>query len=163
MENTWWFYKNVISCEYYNTVKRVGIYRHKSLGTYVKRERQSNGLTKKQEESHYRNRKVERPSKEILSKEIINFSFVSLGKKYGVCDKCIVKWCKYYGLPYRKKDIKNIYNSSSILPHTTITQNNGQGFGKWLEFRKSGDKHRGVALSKIKTSDPKGCHLYWIG
>jgi len=28
----------------------------------------------------------------------------------GVSDNAVRKWCKYYGLPYRKKDIKEIYN-----------------------------------------------------
>lgn len=51
-------------------------------------------------------RKVERPSKETLEKEIKIFSFVELGKKYGVIDNTIRKWCKYYNLPYRKKDMR---------------------------------------------------------
>lgn len=43
-------------------------------------------------------RKVERPSKEQLQKQISENSFVSLGKKYGVSDNAIRKWCKFYGL-----------------------------------------------------------------
>jgi len=32
-------------------------------------------------------------------------SFVNIGKLYGVSDNAVRKWCKYYGLPYRKRDI----------------------------------------------------------
>lgn len=51
------------------------------------------------------NRKVERPNREQLKKEIRVKSFTQLGKKYNVSDKAIVKWCKQYQLPFRKKDI----------------------------------------------------------
>jgi len=44
------------------------------------------------------NRKVDRPSKEILEKEIKENTMVSLGKKYGVSDNSIRKWCKNYGI-----------------------------------------------------------------
>lgn len=51
-------------------------------------------------------RKVkDRPSKEQLKEEIRNNSFLQLGKKYGVTDNAVRKWCKAYNLPYRKKDI----------------------------------------------------------
>lgn len=49
---------------------------------------------------------VERPSRDILKLEIRTQSFVSLGKKYGVSDKAISKWCIFYHLPPRKTDIK---------------------------------------------------------
>ena len=49
-----------------------------------------------------------RPSKEELLTLIkSNKSFVSIGKSYGVSDNAVRKWCKYYKLPYRKKDINN--------------------------------------------------------
>ena len=51
-------------------------------------------------------RKVERPSKEELNELIRSKPFTTIAKDYGVSDKAIVKWCKYYGLPYRKKDIE---------------------------------------------------------
>jgi len=43
-------------------------------------------------------RKVERPSKEILEKELEENSFVALGKKYSVSDNAIRKWCKLYNI-----------------------------------------------------------------
>jgi len=46
-------------------------------------------------------RKVERPSKDILQEEIKNNSFLALGRKYGVSDNSIRKWCKWYGIPIK--------------------------------------------------------------
>jgi len=43
-------------------------------------------------------RKVDRPSKEQLIQEIESFSWVALGKKYGVSDNAVKKWAKSYGL-----------------------------------------------------------------
>lgn len=57
---------------------------------------------------HETRRKVERPSKEVLKDLIKNNSMVKLGKMFGVSDSAIRKWCKYYGLPHRKKDIKEL-------------------------------------------------------
>lgn len=51
-------------------------------------------------------RKQERPNREILKTLIRNQSFVDIGKQYNVTDNTIRKWCKYYNLPYRKKDIE---------------------------------------------------------
>jgi Zn finger protein HypA/HybF involved in hydrogenase expression len=48
--------------------------------------------------SHVNNRKVDRPSKEILEKEILYNSMVSIGKKYGVSDNAIRKWCQSYNI-----------------------------------------------------------------
>ena len=50
-------------------------------------------------------RKVERPSNEELESLIKTNTFASIGRMYGVADNTIRKWCKSYGLPYRKKDI----------------------------------------------------------
>lgn len=56
-----------------------------------------------------KSRKVkDRPSKEELLKLIKTKSFLEIGRIYGVSDNAIRKWCKLYGLPYRRKDIKNI-------------------------------------------------------
>lgn len=46
----------------------------------------------------FKTRKVERPLKEVLEQEIKEHSFLYLGKKYGVSDKAVRKWCKYYGI-----------------------------------------------------------------
>jgi len=52
-------------------------------------------------------RKVERPSKEELSQLLQKSNFSAIGRTYGVSDNAVRKWCKYYDLPYRKKDIEN--------------------------------------------------------
>lgn len=55
---------------------------------------------------HASQRKVERPSREVLKDEIRNVPFLQLGNKYGVSNKAIVKWCIAYNLPHKKQDIK---------------------------------------------------------
>ena len=52
--------------------------------------------------------KPKRPSKEILLEEIKNYSFVELGKKYGVNEASVRKWCRKYNLPFRRRDIKKL-------------------------------------------------------
>lgn len=49
-----------------------------------------------------KNRKVERPNKEILQKEVLEQPFTKLGEKYGVSDNAVRKWCKSYDItiPY---------------------------------------------------------------
>jgi len=39
-------------------------------------------------------RKVERPSREQLEKDLSEMSFLKVGKKYGVSDNSIRKWLK---------------------------------------------------------------------
>ncbi len=46
----------------------------------------------------YKLRKVVRPSKEILEVEIHNNTMVALGKKYGVSDNAVRRWCKSYNI-----------------------------------------------------------------
>jgi len=55
-------------------------------------------------------RKVERPNKETLYDLIKNNSFTNIAKMYGVTDNAIRKWCKKYGLPYKKRELKNNEN-----------------------------------------------------
>lgn len=68
--------------------------------------RGEDGLSDKQRKANIAQRKVERPTKEVLNELIKCKSFTAIGKEFGVSDKAIVKWCKRYGLPYRKKDIQ---------------------------------------------------------
>lgn len=51
-------------------------------------------------------RKVQRPDKETLIKELKESNFTQVGKKYGVSDNAIRKWCKSYGLSTKSKDYK---------------------------------------------------------
>lgn len=53
-----------------------------------------------------KNKSKVKPQKEILQEQIKSYSFVELGRQYGVTDNAVRKWCKSYGLPFRKRDIK---------------------------------------------------------
>lgn len=57
--------------------------------------------------AHKAQQRCERPNRAILKQEIRDISFVQLGKKYGVSDKAISKWCVAYNLPSKKKDINS--------------------------------------------------------
>lgn len=49
-------------------------------------------------------------SREELKQRIRNESFVAIGKDFQVTDNAIRKWCIKYGLPAKRKDIKQISN-----------------------------------------------------
>lgn len=42
-----------------------------------------------------------KPSKEVLQQQVKQHSMLSLGRKYGVSDNAIRKWCKQYGIDYK--------------------------------------------------------------
>ena len=46
-------------------------------------------------------RHVNRPSKDILIEDIKSMPMVAIGKKYGVSDNAIRRWCKYYNIDYK--------------------------------------------------------------
>lgn len=52
-------------------------------------------------------RKVERPDAVTLAREIVETNFCAVGRKYGVSDNAIRKWCKSYGLPTTKNELKD--------------------------------------------------------
>ena len=52
-------------------------------------------------------RKVERPDAVTLAREIVETNFCAVGRKYGVSDTAIRKWCKSYGLPTTKTELKD--------------------------------------------------------
>lgn len=53
-------------------------------------------------------RKTKRPNKEALLELIKTKPFVHIAKMYDVTDNAVRKWCQYYELPYKLKDIKKI-------------------------------------------------------
>lgn len=57
-------------------------------------------------ECYSKNRASNIPPKEELEPLIYKYSFVQIGKMYGVSDNGVRKWCKKYNLPYRKSDLK---------------------------------------------------------
>ena len=56
--------------------------------------------------SKKRRKVIDRPSKEQLYQELKDYNFVIVGKKYGVTDNAIRKWCRDYGLSTKAKDYK---------------------------------------------------------
>lgn len=56
--------------------------------------------------SYKAQRKAKRPTREELKLLIRENSFLSVGKKYGISDNTIRKWCKSYTLPIKKAEIK---------------------------------------------------------
>ncbi len=46
------------------------------------------------------------PSKEELLNLILNNSFLQIGKMYNLSDNAIRKWCRKYGLPFKREEIK---------------------------------------------------------
>ena len=49
---------------------------------------------------------VDRPDKNTLAQEILESSFCAVGRKYGVSDNAIRKWCISYGMPTKKEELK---------------------------------------------------------
>lgn len=56
--------------------------------------------------AHEIQRVCERPSREELKRKVYTRPFLQIGKEYNVSDSAIRKWCTYYSIPYKKKDIK---------------------------------------------------------
>lgn len=54
-----------------------------------------------------KSRKANRPDSITLAQEIVETSFCAVGKKYGVTDNAIRKWCKSYGIPSTKDELKD--------------------------------------------------------
>lgn len=89
--------------------KKVGILKApKKTIPYIRKERGEDGLTDKQRLNAFKQRKVERPTKEELWEMVKNKPFLAIANYYGVSDSAVKKWCKQYELPYRKKDIDSL-------------------------------------------------------
>ena len=56
----------------------------------------------------------DRPSKEELFELIKNNPFTKIGEMYGVKDNTIRKWCKNYGLPSTKKELRGLNNAGLV-------------------------------------------------
>jgi very-short-patch-repair endonuclease len=84
--------------------EKVGVL--KAPKTREKVVRGEDGLSDKERLRAFNQRRVERPSKEELGRLLQESNFTAIGKTYGVSDNAIRRWCKTYGLPYRRKDMK---------------------------------------------------------
>lgn len=52
-------------------------------------------------------RVVERPDAITLALEVLENGYAAVGRKYGVTDNAIRKWCKAYNIPTNKKEMLN--------------------------------------------------------
>lgn len=68
-----------------------------------------NGAVRCRSCANVKNQVCSRPSREELKELIRNESFTAIGKKYGVSDNAIRKWCDAYYLP-RTKSLINKYS-----------------------------------------------------
>lgn len=92
--------------------ERVGILKYPKF-EYKKKERNSEGYTEAQLKMFLKNRKVKnRPSKEELFDMLKTSSFKEVGRKYGVSDNTVKKWCKGYCLPSKRKEYDEIINKT---------------------------------------------------
>lgn len=57
------------------------------------------------QECDTKRRRKNLPTKYLLKNMIRNMSFAEIGRKYNVNGNAVVKWCRHYGLPWRKVDI----------------------------------------------------------
>ena len=83
--------------------------------------------------SHLEQRKTNRPSAIELAGLVQKLGFSEVGKMFGVSDKAIVKWCKSYNIPHKRKELSSWYNkqigicdipqeSNNIKPKRRIAQ-----------------------------------------
>lgn len=56
--------------------------------------------------AHLHQQVVGRPSAQQLAEEIVSSSFCAVGRKYGVSDNAIRKWCIAYNLPTKKQELR---------------------------------------------------------
>lgn len=68
----------------------------------------SNGVTRCLSCARIHSRKVERPTSDELFNLLssLNGNFVQAGKKYGVTDNTVRKWCNSYGIPSKSSQYK---------------------------------------------------------
>lgn len=91
---------------YYSDLERICATCQKAFASQL-----SNAKYCSPECSQLAQRKCKRPTRDELESLITNSTFVSIAKKYGVSDNTVSKWCRYYGLPYRRRDIARQYHT----------------------------------------------------
>lgn len=77
--------------------------KNKKLNKIKKNKRGDDNLTDAMRNAYIKQRKVDRPTKNVLISDIKENGYSKTGLKYGVTDNAIRKWVKYYGI-----DPKNI-------------------------------------------------------
>ena len=103
-------------------------------------------------------RKVERPSKEALLKELQESqgAFTSIGKKYGVTDNTIRRWCASYGLPTHTSDYKIVKEKKGRnLPSVRVQQIDKKTGEVIREFESLSQAQKETGIEHItQASDP---------
>ena len=56
-----------------------------------------------------------KPNAMLLLKMVSELPMVQIGKKYGVTDSAVRKWCDYYGIPKNKKDAIQYIKDNNIV------------------------------------------------
>ena len=94
--------------------------REQSSFIKIKIEQQKN-ITANSCYKHSENKKPsKKPALDILAKEIYNSSFTAVGRKYGVTDNAVKKWCKSYGIPYKIKDFRQWYEEQNNIKKEVV-------------------------------------------
>ena len=62
------------------------------------------------------------PSKDDLLFLILRYPFTQIGKKYGVTDNAVRKWCKKYNLPYKNNDIQHLRKEMCVTEYYPTQQ-----------------------------------------
>lgn len=86
--------------------QQVGIVKAPHTREFVQRD--EFGRSKKMNDAAIKQRRQIRPTAEELVNEIVSSNFKQVGKKYGVSDNTIRKWCLFYGLSNKSKEYKKM-------------------------------------------------------
>ena len=79
--------------------------------TIVSRKRKRYQLPRNKEELEIRD-KGERPTKDELYALVLKYTFVDVGKPYGVTDQTIINWCKKEKIPHTRRQLMEISNET---------------------------------------------------
>lgn len=143
--------------------------------------RNENGLTEAQQKVQNRQRLMSKcPQKEILEQDLQKLSLVQIGKKYGVTDNSVRKWCKRLNIDYKIYGYHRISVQRKINDNYQIEQydlknnhlNTFNGFQEVIQFIKDNNlsKAKDPSFSDIKSriiehtkGYRKSCYGYtWI-
>lgn len=54
------------------------------------------------------------PSKDVMIKLLLEYTFVQIGEMYNVSDNAVRKWCQKYNLPSKSKDVKTFREKHNL-------------------------------------------------
>ena len=97
------YYCSDCGCEISRTSKRCVLCQRKRISKNEIVNKNSKYIKDKTNEKHL----IPPVERELLKNMIRSLPFLQIGKKYGVTDNAIRKWCKKYNLPYQKRLINS--------------------------------------------------------